>query len=516
MYSLENLIEMMRLAQSSQQYYQGYSGLTREPVMQRTRDSAMQRTRDATMQNKKSFMECVADRANHSEDKYTFNVDELTCFVTSSCKFNWNGYVVLPVNYKNLYRSLNQINSIHSVHNGISYFQDGVIGFTTAYSEGDYCLLREMSTGQPEHNCTYRSFQFVKEQTCQLARQIMAHIRIMETVIPISPLTDIFTKFYQMSSESKKSSPSPQTKMHSQNEKINEQVEYFNNVLQSITETFAKFSQIPAESKKPSPSSQAKDSTSFVQAKNYFTSPANQSQSNTTTQSNPYFGNFSFDFGTNANAKTNTTPFTFGPASKTDSATNTCSKNEDNKCCEKNIPKPFSFDFGTTQPKPQSNMQGDGSMISQLTNIFKTMGFNEVQFDNKCQTTDQQSEKNTVDKSVIDEEIFKIVDELMQETNVVMTNNESNAEKTDNLPNLIVSDSFDSNESSIECEYKDFSESTTGTGNTTESYDSDETITPISTPPPTPATNAIPSISTQKFEYNDVMIETDSEESDDW
>lgn len=117
------------------------------------------------------FQEAVNDRAVHTHDQDFFVVDGIECSVQSIYRFNWCGYVKLPQDHPDFMLNQRQMNAVYQVHNGITYCQDGIIGFTTV-NDNDYCLMREMKTGVSEARLKYRSYSFVKLQTIKLAKQI--------------------------------------------------------------------------------------------------------------------------------------------------------------------------------------------------------------------------------------------------------------------------------------------------------------------------------------------------------
>lgn len=123
--------------------------------------------------NENQFTKCLKDRLVHPNDCYQFEFDGIKCFLKSAHRFNWNGYVVLPSGHPDLQRvqEVAYLKNVYKVHNGLSYYNKNVIGFTGA-GANDYCLLRETITKTNESQLKYKSFEFIKSQTKLLARQV--------------------------------------------------------------------------------------------------------------------------------------------------------------------------------------------------------------------------------------------------------------------------------------------------------------------------------------------------------
>jgi hypothetical protein len=118
-----------------------------------------------------AFEQCVADRAKYTSGVHRFEFDGIQCIITTVHRFNWNGYVILPSGHPDCKCNTNQLNSIYTVFNGISFAQNGKIGFSTV-GPNDYCLLRDVIGDSSESYKPYRSFNFVMGQTQSLAKQV--------------------------------------------------------------------------------------------------------------------------------------------------------------------------------------------------------------------------------------------------------------------------------------------------------------------------------------------------------
>lgn len=129
------------------------------------------KTVNANNNSNNPFQEAVNDRAVHTSDQDFFVVDGIECVVKNIYRFNWCAYVKLPSDHPDFLLNQRQMNSVYNVHSGISYCQDGSIGFSTV-NDNDYCLMREMTRGVSEANLKYRSYNFVKLETIRLAKQI--------------------------------------------------------------------------------------------------------------------------------------------------------------------------------------------------------------------------------------------------------------------------------------------------------------------------------------------------------
>lgn len=123
------------------------------------------------------FTACVADRAAHPDDCYYTVIDGVQCVVESVHRFNWMGLVILPIGHPDEGCTEGQLNMRYRVHNGITFCQDGCIGFNT-YGNRDYCLVRETQTGTRECHLPYRTFDFVRQQTESLAMQVAQRMRM--------------------------------------------------------------------------------------------------------------------------------------------------------------------------------------------------------------------------------------------------------------------------------------------------------------------------------------------------
>lgn len=157
-----------------------------------------------------SFQDSVNDRAVHTDERNSFVVDGIECVVTNIYRFNWNGYVKLPSDHPDFFMNQRQMNSIYSAYNGIEYCQDGIIGFTTA-TENDYCLMREIMTGKSESHLEYKSYNFVKCHTINLAKQVAErYVKRREQKRPGGE--ELFTIFMDIMGTSSK--PSKKSQCH--------------------------------------------------------------------------------------------------------------------------------------------------------------------------------------------------------------------------------------------------------------------------------------------------------------
>lgn len=117
------------------------------------------------------FQKVLADRQKYPEDIYHFEIYGIKCLIRTAHYFNWNGYVILPKDHIDANLTLDNLNQIYNVLNGISYYNYGCVGFSTI-SENSYCLLREIMSGIPEKSTEYHTFEFIKSETEYLAKQI--------------------------------------------------------------------------------------------------------------------------------------------------------------------------------------------------------------------------------------------------------------------------------------------------------------------------------------------------------
>lgn len=129
-----------------------------------------------------NFMTTVRDRSTHLYNMYEFTVCDIKCCLRSIHKFNWNGYIYWPTNCRDRKCSTDELNRVYTNYAPIT-FNDGIrFGFSTV-TDTEYCLLRELTTGRSEATNIYRSFDFVKKQTEQLACQVVNRMR---TSIPVN------------------------------------------------------------------------------------------------------------------------------------------------------------------------------------------------------------------------------------------------------------------------------------------------------------------------------------------
>lgn len=115
------------------------------------------------------FRKCVYDRTNHPEDGYEFYVGNVRCEMRPLMKFNWSGYVYMPLNHPDRNVDLNRLQLFYPVHNGISHFENGRMQFDTI-GPYDYCPVNELNLDMLP---TYKSFDFVKNETIKLASNVI-------------------------------------------------------------------------------------------------------------------------------------------------------------------------------------------------------------------------------------------------------------------------------------------------------------------------------------------------------
>lgn len=118
------------------------------------------------------FKKCVADRAAHPEKRYQFRLNGYDCNVLSVCKFNWAGIVFLPHSHPDFGVSVENLNDLYQVHNGLDVYQDNSIGFMTL-SKNDYCLANICKfEGYYSNPLTveYKDFDFVCSELNILTR----------------------------------------------------------------------------------------------------------------------------------------------------------------------------------------------------------------------------------------------------------------------------------------------------------------------------------------------------------
>lgn len=126
------------------------------------------------------FQQAINDRYMHPKNCYEFTFMNIKCAVFSN-GFNWSGGVELPLNHPDINCSINKLNSIYKVHNGISLKQNNRIIFNTL-GESDYILMSDhYYDSQINNNLTYRTFDFVKNEVINLAKQIISRKDIKNT-----------------------------------------------------------------------------------------------------------------------------------------------------------------------------------------------------------------------------------------------------------------------------------------------------------------------------------------------
>lgn len=130
------------------------------------------------------FQQAINDRYMHPKNCYEFIFMNIKCAIFSN-GFNWSGGVELPLNHPDINCSINKLNSIYKVHNGISLKQNNRIIFNTL-GENDYILMSDHSfhcfdSQQINNNLIYRTFDFVKNEVINLAKQVIARKDIKST-----------------------------------------------------------------------------------------------------------------------------------------------------------------------------------------------------------------------------------------------------------------------------------------------------------------------------------------------
>ena len=116
---------------------------------------------------KSNFETCIADKAAHPNDRYLFKIDGIDCVLVSASKFNWNGYIEMPLNHPDRYLNVEQLSTYYCCP--IDLNEDLLMGFSTT-GPNNYCLTREMFLRKSEEDLPYRSFDCVKSQITLMAK----------------------------------------------------------------------------------------------------------------------------------------------------------------------------------------------------------------------------------------------------------------------------------------------------------------------------------------------------------
>ena len=118
-----------------------------------------------------SFIQCLKDKIAHPKKKYSFQINQIDCIIESVNKFNWVGKIKIPNEHPHHGAPTIIISKFY--HGAVS-FNGTHIGFGTS-SVNDYCLSREIMTGQSENNKPYINFDYVVTQLKKFVVQIQKY-----------------------------------------------------------------------------------------------------------------------------------------------------------------------------------------------------------------------------------------------------------------------------------------------------------------------------------------------------
>lgn len=134
------------------------------------------------------------DFAKYPEDKYVFDCgDGYEGKIVKSGLGNWNGYVKLPPNHPDFYRSYNDLEKEIRVHGDLTYGSvNGTFGFDTAHStDGDIVPAYQILNGDPKYGPLFKmmemknslskthfwTFEEVKKEIFSMADQFKARMK---------------------------------------------------------------------------------------------------------------------------------------------------------------------------------------------------------------------------------------------------------------------------------------------------------------------------------------------------
>lgn len=118
-----------------------------------------------------SYQKYCKDRQDVGQQILQAELSGIECYI-DPVSSGWFGYVTIPKNHPDRKCSLDQLNAIYHVHNGISFSENGRIGFITG-SVTEFNPKRYTNTrSSSELRKPYRSLQFVQYELSLLAAQI--------------------------------------------------------------------------------------------------------------------------------------------------------------------------------------------------------------------------------------------------------------------------------------------------------------------------------------------------------
>lgn len=140
----------------------------------------------------KLLKEFIKDHADHKELEYKFELSELQCIIRKhKIGLFWNGYVCIPEINGSTKWFWADADHIHidsqtkypvRVYGGITYADEKKIGFDTM-KEGynfSYITLILPTELKNIEQMTYKSFDFVKNEVEELAKQVFTHKKLYE------------------------------------------------------------------------------------------------------------------------------------------------------------------------------------------------------------------------------------------------------------------------------------------------------------------------------------------------